>query len=258
MKCPASEPRAGWASAFGRLRRPAVLTVALLACVIMVNGCGSDDEPTSADTRATAVEYVGGVAGANLDLPALEAPAGDFFIAVAVEGSKVEAYTCDGAANDFRFLGDIVAGQLALRSENGRATLTASVTSTAIEGTLTIDGNPQSFRAPLATGIGGLYTLKVSDLAVSGLSRRGNHLSATFENKPEVSYDGMPIPYSGTITTTDGVRHPISGAFGAAEPTGAFDAAWNILLDSGNSRGNKTTTAKRIAGTPWVDPDPTP
>ena len=106
-----------------------------------------------------------------------------------------------------------------------------------------MDGTTRDFEAPVATGIGGLYTVKIKGSTVKGTSGRGNKLLVRFERIPEADFDGKPLEYSGSITTDEG-KERIEGLFEAAKKGKAYDEFRNVVLDSGLSRGNRTSRAK--------------
>ena len=60
-------------------------------------------------------------------------------VAVAVQGSKAEAYVCGGGVEAW-LSGSVSDGALSLKSKSGRTTLTGTVGATSIDGSVTIDG----------------------------------------------------------------------------------------------------------------------
>jgi uncharacterized membrane protein YgcG len=168
-----------------------------------------------------------------------EAPDADAFVAVVAdvpEGGnerQVKAYLCDGQSVSDWFTGSVVGNDLSLSSDSG-AQLEAQLTSNTANGTITDpNGDPVSFEAPLATGIAGLYDVKlVSDGALSGTSQTGGQLEGQLGNLLE-EYDTYPV--SGTITPPDGQPQDFKAL---TSPDTTDHHRWIVLADGQIKGGN--------------------
>jgi hypothetical protein len=231
-----------------RLRGPVGALATVLSLVAV--GCGDDDSESTTRTAGSAgvSEYVGAVSGADTKTDSDQAVAGQFFVAVTIDGGEVVAYACDSVNPGELFRGKLEGDEIELESESGNATLRATVSDGSVEGELTANGKSQPFESSLAEGIGGLYTLTPDGTQVTGQSVRGNRFDVTYDTK---TYD-----YEGTFTTAEGDVQPANGDFRNAESAaGGYDEYRAVVLDTGVSRGIRTATAKPVRGTNWIDPD---
>ena len=73
-------------------------------------------------------------------------------------------------------MGQLSGDRLQLKSESGKATLTAAVTPTQATGDVQVDGQRRPLTLAAAHGVGGLYTATVADdlSRATGRSERGN------------------------------------------------------------------------------------
>ncbi len=78
-------------------------------------------------------------------------------MAITVEGDQVAAYACNGTDDEAWFFGTQEGGVMNLTSKFGD-TMTATYNGTELAGTLTMNDQPHSFGAKLATEPAGLYT----------------------------------------------------------------------------------------------------
>ncbi len=234
--------------------RVLVLTTLAGALALVAGGCGDDDDEdttTTAAEPAAVEEYVGALDGADTEADSDQATAGQYFVAVTINGEDVLAYACDSVNPGELFTGGLDGDQIKLESEDRNATLSATVTDSGVEGELTVDGESQAFETTLAESIGGLYTLTPDGRTVTGESVRGNLF--------EVIYDTATYDYEGTFTTADGEELPAEGDF--REPqreAGGYDDYRAVVLDTGVSRGIRTARARPVEGTPFTDPDMDP
>jgi hypothetical protein len=68
-------------------------------------------------------------------------------VAVAVQGTKAEAYVCNGGKVEAWLSGTATDGALSLKSKSGRSTLTGTVGPTAVDGSVTVDGVEAAYTA---------------------------------------------------------------------------------------------------------------
>ena len=207
-----------------RLRLAGLLVVVLTLWLVV--GCAGSQQQQS--VPPVAGSFVG------------EAPDASAFVALVAdlpEGGgnerQVRAYLCDGQSISDWFVGSVTGNDLNLSSDNG-AQLKGQLTSDAATGTITDpNSNPISFNAPLATGIGGLYDVKLSpDGAVSGTSQTGGQLEGQLGNILK-EYDTYPV--SGTITPPDGQAQDYKAL---TSPNTSDHHRWIVLNDGQIKGGN--------------------
>lgn len=207
--------------------RAAALLAVLFGAVALTACGGSPAAPPSAEPAvggSTVQQYFGQLDGQPE------------YIAVAVEGTNVRAYVCDGANTAEWFAGTVTDGRFALDSTSGvtavdpateRGTGTpgngrieGTVSGGTVTGTVTLErGGPFPFTAPVATGIAGDYTLRIlDDGTVDGVSAGG----VTIEGKIE-----QPDRVTGTYTAPDGTTGDITVGRGGGVPA---PGVWNVLV----------------------------
>jgi hypothetical protein len=204
-----------------------IRSIGLLALTLwLLVGCAGQQQQEEKGAPPVAGSFVG------------EAPDATAFVAVVAdlpEGQgderQVKAYLCDGQSVSDWFVGSVVGNDLSLSSDSG-AQLEGQLTSDTATGTITDpNGNPISFEAPLATGIAGLYDVKLSpDGIVSGTSQTGGQLEGQLGNILK-EYDTYPV--SGTITPPEGQPQDFKAL---TSPNTSDHHRW-IVLDDGQIKG---------------------
>lgn len=125
---------------------------------------------------------------------------------------------------------------LALRSTAG-ARLHATLTAGRASGHVVIAGRRYPFTATPATGVAGLYRVRVNDGHLTGRSIQGGQLEGRIAD-PDPAAGPQPVPT--TLTAPDGqtvqwpARQTLASAAGSA-------AGLAIVLDRHRARGAKTT-----------------
>jgi hypothetical protein len=207
--------------------RPAVALVSMLVVGLLAVGCvGPEQEEKSAPPVA------GHFVGATSDP--------DTFIAVVVDEAEqgedqrpVKAYLGDGYIIDEWFTGTLTGNIFGLTSDGG-ARLTGELSSDAASGTATLsDRASVSFEATPATGVAGLYNVRVyNDGRVSGTSEPGGQLEGQIGNTPRAN--GL-YTITGTITSPDSQVQNFEAICGTNRPVDIH----LIALASGQMRGGK-------------------
>lgn len=193
----------------------------------------------------------------------------EVFVAVVLGAPHVTAYVCDGVHLQVNrwFYGQLIDDIVDLAATDG-ARLVGVRSSSGIDGWVTLpDGRRVRFSAQAATGIAGLYRVRVlSDGRIHGESGTGAvldgepiHARALWEAlpSPEVPADwqllGLPnqqvfadgVTFTVQITLSEG--HIVPGAMWI--PSAAPDSVWVILLADGDARSHGIAMASGA----WMD-----
>jgi hypothetical protein len=233
-------------SAIGKTKSVGGFVSALVA-LLLVAGCfgggaeqrqGASQEQTQEQTQEQSGPPVtGNFVG--------KAPDEDAFVAIVAaspdeeEGQErdVRAYLCDGKRISEWFTGRADANELNLISEGG-ARLEGNLSPEASTGTITLkDDRTITYTADLATGIAGLYNVKVSDEGrVRGTSETGVILEGEIGEEPLEEPEEKEGAYliTGTITSPDGQAQDfrVLSASGPTENEYRY-----VVLEDGQIRG---------------------
>ncbi len=147
---------------------------------------------------------------------------------------EVRVYLCDSRTINEWFRGAASGNDLDLTSESGSAELEGSLGSEATIGTITLnDGRSLSFEASSATGIVGLYNVRLSAEAEAyGTSETG----ARLEGEVGQQAANGRLPIIGTITPLDGPPEAFEASAGPKSIEAGSECRVIVLAD-GRIRG---------------------
>jgi len=233
----AAAARKKWQDAQTRISASCVAVAALVALALVAAGCGDDDdeEPTEKPQKLVTGSFVANVAGSDLFVAVVAAPA--------EQGSNerpVRVYLCAGRpvrpVNEWFEQGSATGNAFRLTSAGG-ATVRGDLTAEGATGKVTLaNGRSHDFKAGRATGVAGFYRVRVfTDGRMRGASETGGRVSGRVSRRQRS--DGF-YSLTGTITGPNGATATLDEAGAPRSPAKAIETRWVVLRD-GRAQGGK-------------------